>query len=312
MNPAVDLSAAVEVLEPHRKLRCADVQRDPGGGGINVARALKRLGSEATAVFPCGGPMGPVLTGLLAAEDVPCVPVPIGGETREDFSVREGATGGQFRFILPGPSLTPGEIDACLKAVTSRLQPGAFLVASGSLPPGAPTDFYARLADAAVKTSARLVLDTSGAPLRAAVDHGGLFLIKPSRDELAELAGYPSAGRGLCIEIARHIVSAGHAEFVCVSLGAEGAILVGRGGAWFASAPQVAAKSTIGAGDSMLAALVWSFANGATPAEALKLAVAAGSASLLAPGTKLCAPDDIARLMPQIQVEQIEEHAAPA
>jgi 6-phosphofructokinase 2 len=152
-------------------------------------------------------------------------------------------------------------------------------------------------------------LDTSGAPLRAAIDHGGLFLIKPSQTELAELSGKPVTGRNESIGVARDIVSRRQAQFVCVSLGAEGALLVGKGCVLFARAPAIAVKTTIGAGDSLLAALVWAFARQATPAEALKLAVAAGTASLLVAGTGLCALEDIQRLETQIHVEHLEQTA---
>src|SRR5690242_1926720 len=296
MNPAVDVSSTVAIMEPYQKLRCLDVQHHPGGGGINVARVVKRLGSQTTAIFPCGGPMGQLFKRMLTDEGVRHLAIPIAGDTREDFSVAETSTGKQFRFILPGPTLSEAEISECLAALARHLRPSIFLVASGSLPPGVPSDFYARLAHVAADASAKLILDTSGAALRAAVDYGKLFLIKPSQNELAELVGKPVEGREACAQVAREIVSSHRAEFVCVSLGAEGAMLIGRACTLFAHAPHVEVRTTIGAGDSLLAALVWAFSRHAPPAEALKLAVAAGAASLLVPGTGLCSPADIEKL----------------
>ncbi|HEY7977323.1 MAG TPA: PfkB family carbohydrate kinase, partial [Rhizomicrobium sp.] len=184
--------------------------------------------------------------------------------------------------------------------------PGSFLVASGSLPPGVPVSFYAELANVTASIGAHLVLDTSGASLRAAVDGGGLFLIKPSQSELDELTGDKTLNEEDRIKAARQIVASGRAEFVCVSLGAEGALLIGRGCALKAKAPRVEVKTTIGAGDSFLAALVWAFARRATPSDALKIAVAAGAAALLAPGTGLCSLADMHALRAQVHVDHLE------
>jgi len=309
MNPAVDVSSTVAAMEPYQKLRCTDVWHHPGGGGINVSRVIKRLGSETIAIFPIGGSMGVLFKRLLTDESVRHLSIPIAGDTREDFSVSESSTGRQFRFILPGPLLSAAELAACLNAVAARLRPSSFLVASGSLPPGAPPDFYAQLARLAADASARFVVDSSGVALREAVDHGGIFLIKPSQSELAELAGKPVNGRDACIDAARNLVSSRRVEFVCVSLGAEGALLVGQGCTLYARAPEVEVKTTIGAGDSLLAGLVWAFAHHALPADALKFAVAAGTASLLSPGTELCSLPDIQRLKMRTYVDLLE-HAA--
>jgi len=309
MNPAVDVSSTVWAMEPYQKLRCTDVWHHPGGGGINVSRVLQRLGSETIAIFPAGGSMGALFKRLLSDEHVRHLSIPIEGDTREDFSVSEAATGKQFRFILPGPVISAAEIAACLNAVAARLRPSAFIVASGSLPPGAPTDFYVQLARVAATTSAKLVLDSSGVAMREAVDHGGLFLIKPSQSELSELAGKAVNGREACIAAARQLIASRRIEFVCVSLGAEGALLVGQGCTLFARAPQVEVKTTIGAGDSLLATLVWAFARHAPPADALKLAVAAGTASLLSPGTGLCSLADIQRLKMHVHVNVLEHPA---
>src|SRR5512146_389326 len=161
MNPAVDVSSTVTALEPYRKLRCSEVWHHPGGGGINVSRVIKRLGSETIAIFPCGGAMGALFKRLLADEGVRQQSIPIAGDMREDFSVDETTTGKQFRFILPGPRLSTIEIGACVNAVAGRLRPSSFLVASGSLPPGVPPDFYAQLARVAANASAKFVLDSS-------------------------------------------------------------------------------------------------------------------------------------------------------
>ena len=149
MNPAVDIATDVEHVEPTHKLRCSPARRDPGGGGVNVARAITRLGGSALAVFPSGGATGFVLEALLRAEGTKFRSVAIQGETREDFSVTEAGTGNQYRFVLPGPELSSLETQHCLDVMADALSPNAIAVASGSLPPDLPATFYARAAQAA-------------------------------------------------------------------------------------------------------------------------------------------------------------------
>jgi 6-phosphofructokinase 2 len=308
MNPAVDVSSFVARLEPSEKLRCSDVHHHAGGGGINVARVLKRFDAPALAIFPVGGAMGTLLKQLLHAEAVPHETIDIAGDTREDFTVSEIATANQYRFVLPGPLLSHAEVNKCLEAVRRHLRPQTYVVASGSLPPGVAEDFYATLAREVSEASAKLVLDTSGPALGAALEHGA-FLIKPSRSELSVLVGRKLDDADACFAAARQIVDSGQVAFVAVSLGKDGAILVGRGCNLRAQAPIIEAQTTVGAGDSFLAALVWGFVHQSTPQEALRLAVAAGSAALLAPGTGLCDLGDVHRLKPQVIVEQIMQTA---
>ena len=186
-NPAVDLSTSVERILPTLKLRGTSQRRDPGGGGVNVARVIKRLGGEASAIYPVGGAMGALLRELLDGEGVASRTFAIADETREDFFVSETSTGQQYRFILPGPRLNEAEWQECLKLVSSIEPFPRFVVASGSLPAGVPDDFYARIARIAKQRGARMVLDTSGAALAAAVDEG-VDLIKPNLREMRELS----------------------------------------------------------------------------------------------------------------------------
>ena len=143
MNPSIDVSLSVERVAPFHKLRCAAERRDPGGGGINVARVMKRFGADVTAMYPIGGALGQLLRRLVDQEGIPGLTTPISGETREDFTVHERATDLQYRFVLPGPQLTEQEWRACLAAFGSLDQRARFVVGSGSLPPGVPDDFYA-------------------------------------------------------------------------------------------------------------------------------------------------------------------------
>ena len=223
MNPALDIATATDSIVPGHKLRCGAPRYDPGGGGINVARAIHRLGGDALAVFPVGGLSGEMLCRLLQEESVTHVPVSIIGFTRESLAVVERRSGNQYRFLLPGPTLDARDQKRCLDALATKAQGASYLVASGSLPPGVPADFYARVCDLAQRCGVRFVLDTSG-PALAGAGHG-LFLIKASLRELEELAGASIQSADAQEKAARDVVAQGRAEVVVVSLGAQGALL---------------------------------------------------------------------------------------
>lgn len=300
-NPALDLFTTTERVVDTHKLRCGLAQRHPGGGGINVARVLHRLGADCVAVYPAGGPSGALLRELLDAEQVRSHCVTIAGETRESFSVHELASGRDWRFLLPGPELSPAEWQACWDAMQALATGTDWLVASGSLPPGAPADCHARLARLARERQWRLVVDASGPALAAALA-AGVYLAKPSLRELRELSGRPLLAPGDWLAAARELVRDGRAEIVAVSLGARGALLATREGAFRAEGLAVHVASTIGAGDSFTAGLLWALDAGEPVDEALRYAVAAGSAALLTPGTALCQPADVRRLRSRVVV----------
>lgn len=302
LNPALDLFTSIDKVTPVHKLRCDSAQTHPGGGGINVARVIHRLGGDVLAWHTAGGVTGRLLSELLAQEEVPARAIAIHGETRESFSVHERQSGQDFRFLLPGPTLSEGEWQGCLQALSAGLPPTArWVIASGSLPPGAPHDFYARLALAVRQQGAKAVVDTSGPALAAAL-RAGVYLIKPSLRELQELTGRELSQDGARRDAARQLIDQGGAEVVALSLGEEGALLVTAKEAWRARALDVEVASTIGAGDSFLAALVWALSGGKQHEDALRHAMAAGAAALLASGTALCRPEDITRLLPLVQI----------
>jgi 6-phosphofructokinase 2 len=303
-NPAVDISTEVDRIVPGHKLRCAEERRDAGGGGINVARVLKRFAEPCIAVFPAGGPIGALLQGLIAAEGVPHEIVPIAGNTREDVTIVERSTQNEYRFVMPGPALSSAEAELCMRVLESHLDGGDVVIASGSLPPGLPTGFYASLARRSATRNAKFVLDTSGAALSAALG-SGIYLVKPSRRELCDLAGHDLPNETACLALCRRLVAEGAAELVALSMGGEGALLVGRDFAIAAKAPRVLPVSSVGAGDSFLAALVLSLARGKTASDSLRAAVAAGSAALLSPGTGLCQVADVERFTPQVEVRSL-------
>lgn len=301
MNPALDVSTAVDQVIPNHKLRCEAALTHPGGGGINVARVIHRLGGDCLALFPAGGTTGHALSSLLAAEGVPQRTVRIALESRQSFSVHEHQTGHDYRFVLPGPSLQPSEWQACLDQLACMAPPPRYLVASGSLPPGVPEDFYAQLATLCHRQGSLMVLDTSGSPLRAGLA-AGVHVFKPSLRELQELSGQSLDRDTHRVAAARQLIQQGQAQIVALSLGKEGAMLITDTQAWHAPALPVTVASTSGAGDSFLAGLIWALDQGQPLKQAFAHGIAAATAALLSAGTALCDPQDIQRLLPQTQI----------
>ena len=298
-NPAVDLSTSVERIIPVHKLRGTSQRRDPGGGGINVARVIKRLGGDVSAIYPVGGATGDLLRRLLDKENVPSQTFAIAEETREDFFVNELSTGRPFRFILPGPSLNDTEWQKCL-TLLSRIEPfPRFVVASGSLPGGVPDDFYARLTRIVKQRGARMILDTSGPALAAAVNEG-LDLIKPNLREMRELAGREPTDASEWEDAAKALIRQGKVAIVALTMGHLGAVLVTLDQVLRAEPLPIAPVSAVGAGDSFLGALLWQLASGADLEKSFRYAVAAGAAALLNLGTSLCLSDDVKRLAQQV------------
>ena len=302
-NPAIDIATSVPMIAPLQKLRCTAARRDPGGGGINVARVVQRLGGDAVAVYPAGGSTGQLLRRLVDRENIESVVIEIAEETREDFTVTDERSGQQYRFVLPGAPLCESEWQECLNAV-ARIRGVPFLVASGSLPPNVPDDFYARTASIAKRLGAKAVLDTSGIALAAALKEG-VYLLKPNLRELQELANIPLSGPNAWVEAGSRLVMSGRTEVVALSLGHRGALLITAEAAFRAHAPDVHVVSAVGAGDCFLGAMVLQLACGANLVEAFRHAVAAGSAAVLNAGTELCHAVDVARLYKEVQIESV-------
>jgi len=294
MNPALDVATSIDVVRPTRKLRCGATRYDPGGGGINVARIARVLGESVFAVFPVGGSHGGHLTALLDEAGVAFAMIPIAGATRESFTVNEISTGEQYRFVLPGPELTAREHQRCLRELRMAARSAEFVVASGSLPPGVPDDYYQRVADMCGQLGARLILDTSGGGLRHV--SSGVFLLKASVRELRECVGRPLVDEAEQVAAAHELIDGGRAEVVLVSVGSEGAVLVTRHATQRFSAIPMPSGSGVGAGDAMVAAITVGLSRGWTLTKSVGLGIAAGAAMLMTPGTAACERRDVERL----------------
>lgn len=289
-NPSVDRAVTVESLDRGQVLRAASSRVDPGGKGVNVGRALASMGGDALVVVPSGGPEGALFDVLLSRTGVASRIVPIAGSTRMNVSVLE-PDGTTTKLNEAGPRLAPADIDALLEAALGGLGANGWIAGCGSLPPGAPVELYATLVREARARGARVAIDSSGPAFAAAVA-ATPTLIKPNREELAELVGRPLDTLGAVIDSADELV-AGGIELVAVSLGRDGAVLVTADGAVHARTVISDPVSTVGAGDCMLAGLLLGLDRGETPANALSMGVCWGAAAVRLPGTEVPGPADL-------------------
>src|SRR5829696_224039 len=265
-NPSVDRTIEVDALHRGAVLRARASRVDPGGKGVNVSRALAANGRKTRAVLPGGGWEGEQLAALLAPADVPVVVVPVSGSVRANVSVVEP--------------------DATVTAAADA----EWLACTGSLPPGAPIDFYARVVERLGSAQVKVAVDSSGAPLVAALD-AGPDLVKPNREELAEATGRAIFTVGDVVAAAEELRGRGVGT-VLASLGADGAVLVDASGATFGSATIDRARSAVGAGDAMLAGFL---AGGGSGPDALREALAWGAGAASLPGSRMPTPDDLDR-----------------
>lgn len=295
MNPAIDKSTAVDRVVAEHKLRCDPPHFEPGGGGINVSRVIKRLGESALTLYPAGGPPAELLQRLLAEEGLQHRPIPINGWTRENLAVYESTTQQQFRFGMTGPKLEEKDWRRCLEQAAHITPPPEYLVASGSLPPGVPTDFYQQLAGLCSGSGIHLVVDTSGDALRLALKDG-LFLIKPNLRELRMLVGEDLEDESRQEQAVRSLIGKKCCRYVVVSLGAAGVMAAGPDQFKRLRAPTVRIRSKVGAGDSTVAAIVLGLKQGKSFMDAVRYGMAAGAAAVMTPGSELCRRTDVERL----------------
>lgn len=294
MNPALDITTETTAVGPTHKVRCGPARYDAGGGGVNVAKIAHSLGASVSAVLPVGGATGHVLTDLLATAGVRFHAIAIDEPTRESFTINESSTGLQYRFVLPGARLTIPEQERCLDTLRWVARPAGFVVASGSLPPGVPTDFYQRIAEICADLGVLFVLDTSGSGLRHI--RSGVFLLKASVRELRECVGRELADESEQLAAARELIDRGCAQAVVVSLGSQGALLAMPHGSQRFRAVPMASGSGVGAGDAMVAAITTGLSRGWPLARCVRLGIAAGAAMLMTPGTAACDRTDVTKI----------------
>ena len=299
LNPAIDKSTSVPVLVPEKKMKCTLPVFEPGGGGINVARAIKKLGGNATALYLAGGYTGKFFTQLLDRENIDSIVIEMANHTRENLIVLNSTANLQYRFGMPGPLVEDVEWKKLLDTL-EKINGIDFIVASGSLPPGVPVDIYARIASVAKRKGTKCVVDTSGEALQLAAEEG-VYLLKPNLGELSSLVGSEEISTGMVDDVAATLIENGRSEVVLVSMGAAGAMLVTKQTVKQLSAPVVKRISTVGAGDSMVAGIIMGLSKDFSILESAKYGVASGTAATINPGTELCRLEDVERLYPLIK-----------
>jgi 6-phosphofructokinase 2 len=293
VSPALDKSAHFSGLVPEQKMRCQMPSFDAGGGGINASKAISRLQGTSLAIITSGGSTGEMLQQLLQEESVPFIAIETQSWTRENFVAVDDTTNSQFRFVFPAPAVTIAEKDKIMEAIQELHF--NYLVVSGGLSEGLSVDFYQKIAEMAKKSNFKLILDTSGESLRKALETG-VYLIKPNVGELAKLIGVERLEMEQVNEAAKEIISKGGAEIIVVSLGPRGAVLVTKDSYDYVPAPNVAKKSTVGAGDSMVGGMVWALSQNKSLKEVLRWGVACGSAATMNEGTQLFKLEEAKRL----------------
>jgi 6-phosphofructokinase 2 len=299
MNPCIDKSTSVDNVVAERKLRCSRPRYEPGGGGINVARAMHRLGEDSRALYLAGGSVGDMLKKLLDEEQIRHEPVEIGAMTRESLVVYEESSEQQYRFGMPGPEIKEVEWRKFMERLDEMTPKPDFIIGSGSLPPGVPGDFYARVSKWGKHHGAKTIVDTPGDPLSLACKEG-VFLVKPNLRELEILSGRRIENEQEQENLARRLVDECGTEVVVVSLGAAGALFAWKEGVERVRAPTVPIKSKVGAGDSMVGGIMTALKRGWEIPDAVRFGVAAGAAAVMTEGTELCRRDDTERLYQRI------------
>ena len=302
LNPCIDKSSVVEKIKPESKLRCTDVLHEPGGGGINVTKALQKLDVKSIALFPAGGHNGDMLESLLAKENITFEAVDTRVETRENWIVLETSTNNQFRFTFPGQSVEQRAIEDLIDTIRSFAP--SYVVASGSLPPGLPDHFYGLIVKTANAVGAKCIVDTSGAALQA-IKGKHAYLIKPNISELSKMLNVDELKNNEVADAAQQAVRDGFAEILVVSMGPDGAWLVSDDRRYFAAAPPVEKRSTVGAGDSMVAGITYQLQKGGSLRHALQFGVACGSAATMNHGSQLFKAEDAKNLFEIIRNNQI-------
>lgn len=299
VNPALDKSTSVGTVASEIKLRCARPTFDPGGGGINVSRAVKKLGGESLAIYTSGGPYGEMLGQLLERESIQQQPITIKDHTRESFTVFEESSTLQYRFGMPGPDMDEDEWERCIEAVLAT--EADYVVGSGSLAPGMPVDFYAQLTRRLAGRDTKVIVDTSGPALRA-METSGVYLLKPNLAEVETITGREFESEDQLRDLAREIIRGGTMEVVVISMGASGAAFITADDYAQLRPPVVPIKSKVGAGDSMVGGLVLGLAQGRDLLDAVRYGIAAGTAAVMTPGTQLCRKEDTDSIYERVSI----------
>jgi len=303
LNPAVDVTYEVPHLIANQKTYATSTRYDPGGNGINVGRALRRLHTPAETFCVIGGEMGEFLQRMLARQLHKVFYEEVEGETRVNGTVLERETDTQYEVSGIGPVLSPEHLEHLIENFVQATGQGLAVI-TGSTQPNVSVELYAELAARVRQQGGTAIVDAPVKLLRHAIE-GKPFLIKPNLFELESLLNKPLTGIDAVAAAARRIQQTG-VDYVCVSMGPDGALLAGPDNTYLASVPNVVVSATVGAGDAMVAGLTAAFARNAAAHEALRQGVACGTGTVQHPGTELFSASDIEHLVPQIEIHTLD------
>jgi 6-phosphofructokinase 2 len=298
INPSLDKSTNFTNLIAEQKIRCEKPRYDAGGGGINVSKAIYKLGGSSTCLFTSGGSTGEMLEELITKEKIKGIAIKTKNWTRENFIAFDNASKSQYRFGFPGNEFSEVEKDKIIEIV-AKLK-AEYLVISGSLNEGLPKDFYQKIAEIVKASGIKVIVDTSGEQLQKVLETG-VYMIKPNIGELAKLIGVERLELPEVEKAAKKLIDKGAAQIVVVSLGANGAILVSKDTTEFVAAPKAEKKSTVGAGDSMVGGMVWALSQNKPLKEVIQMGVCCGTAATMNEGTQLFKLEDVMRLFKGMQ-----------
>ena len=299
LNPALDIATTAPQVTAGHKLRCSDPQIDPGGGGINVARAIIQLGGQATAFVALGGDTGAHLRRLLDAAGIPVIAHTAPGDTRQSLAVTDLSINNQFRFMLPGPNWSDADVVSASTAICANAPKGGYVVLSGSGPSGTTASLYSQLCADLAGCGVQVVVDTSGAALSHLAEGHAIrpHVLRMDQVEAQENSATPLTTRTDTADFASGLVAKGAAKIVIIARGADGNILSDGTNRWFCPAVNVTVKSKVGAGDSFVGGFTWALAQGHDLPTALAHGSAAASAACMTEGTELCRKDDFAECL---------------
>lgn len=307
LNPALDLTTTVPVLLSDRKLRCSPPRIEPGGGGVNVSRAISKLGRSSTAFVAIGGGIGDEVRARLQAEGIEGVWFDTGLPTRQSFAVHDKAAAVQYRFVLPGSPWSAETWQSGLERLTSLLEADDLIIISGSLPPGIPMNAHQIIATSAKHDSQHIIVDTSGEPLATLVDGGPsrVDTIVMDENEALSLVAQESLDVPGAAELARGICRRGAARLVVVTLGGRGAVGARQDAAWHVAPPRVKVASKVGAGDSFVAGLAIGIAESKPISDVLTYAMGAAASAVTTPASELCTREGTETYASQVTCLQV-------
>ncbi len=303
LNPAIDKTAVISNFTAGRVNRVENLREDAGGKGINVSKCLKALGAESVAVLLLAGDAGQHLAGLLEQEDLALLCGEAEGQTRTNLKIVAPALGQNTDINEPGPRTSEDALNRLLALLCETLQPGDIVVLAGSLPVGAPADTYRRWTETLQEKGAKVFLDADGAAMAEGVK-GRPFAVKPNETELARLLGKPMETEEQILAGGLELLELGIQQ-VMISLGGDGAFFLNEDGVYRAKSVKVEVKSTVGAGDSVVAAMAYGLQEGLPVEKALPLSMAMGAASVMQSGTQAPDRELVYQLAEQVQFEEL-------